>query len=212
MTGAIPGRVPPTELVLVRHGETDWNRDGRIQGLSDIPLNDTGRQQAQQAGERLAAEHWDAIAASPLARAAETARIIAGSIGLAQVELVDALVERNYGEAEGLTGPEIDALSGGVVRARETREEVVDRALPALLALAERHPGQSVLVVSHGGVIGSLVRSVTRYVWPERGIPIVNGSEHRFRVTAGLLELVEFAGRPWSADLLPVDEPLDTVN
>lgn len=201
-----------TELVLVRHGETDWNRDGRIQGMSDIPLNDTGRQQALRAGERLAAEHWDAVVASPLSRAAETARIIADHIGLGRVELVDELVERNYGASEGLTGTEIDALSTGVVRARESRDEVVERALPALLALAERHPGQSVLVVSHGGVIGSLVRAVTGYVWPERGIAIVNGSEHRFRVVDGDLQLVEFAGRPWSADLLPAEEPVDTVN
>lgn len=201
-----------TELVLVRHGETDWNRDGRIQGRSDIPLNDLGREQARQAGERLAAEHWDAVAASPLSRAAETARIIADRVALGHVELLDELVERHYGESEGLTGPEIDALSAGVVRARESRDQVVQRALPALLALAERHPGQSVLVVSHGGVIGSLVRAVTGYVWPERGIPIVNGSEHRFRVVDGTLQLVEFAGRPWSADLLPAEDPVDTVS
>lgn len=201
-----------TDLVLVRHGETDWNRDGRIQGRSDIPLNVTGREQARRAGDRLAVERWDAVAASPLSRAAETARIIAERVGLTDLELVDALVERNYGEAEGLTGPEIERLSGGVVEARESRAEVVERALPALLELAGRHPGQSVLIVSHGGVIGSLVRSVTRSVWPERGIPIVNGSEHRFRVVDGTLQLVEFAGRPWSIDLLPAEEPVDTVN
>lgn len=199
-----------TDLVLVRHGETDWNRTNRVQGLSDIPLNDTGRDQARRAGHRLAADHFDAVVSSPLSRAAETARIIAAEIGVPDVELVDALVERNYGEAEGLTGPEIDARFGGVVHARETREEVLARAKPALLALAERHPGQRVLVVSHGGVIGTLVRDATQWVWPEHGVRIENGSDHVFHVEDGQLGLVEFAGRRWSDDLLPAEEPVRT--
>ena len=200
-----------TELVLVRHGETEWNRIGRVQGLTDVPLNDTGREQARHAGRRLAAESWHAIAASPLARAAETARIIAEEIGLPGVELVDALVERNYGEAEGLTGAEIDARYGGVVHAREPRTAVVERARPALLALAERHPGGRVLVVSHGGVIGSLVRDATRWAWPERGSVIANGSDQRFEVEDGELRLVAFNGRPWSDDLLPPVDPVRTT-
>ncbi|MDH2444447.1 histidine phosphatase family protein [Amnibacterium sp. CER49] len=199
-----------TDLVLVRHGETEWNRTNRVQGLTDIPLNETGRRQAREAGRRLAAERWDAIVASPLSRAAETARIIADEVGLPGVELVDALVERNYGEAEGMTGPEIDARWGGRLEAQESREQVLERVKPALLALAERHPDQRVLVVSHGGVIGSVVRDATRWVWPEHGVRIENGSDHVFRVTDGELELVSFAGRPWSADLLPPAEPVRT--
>jgi uncharacterized phosphatase len=197
-----------TELVLVRHGETEWNRIGRVQGLSDIPLNDTGREQARHAGRRLATERWDAVATSPLSRAADTARIIAEELGLPEPETVDALVERNYGEAEGLSGPEIDARFGGVIEARESREQVVERVRPALLALAERHPGGRVLVVSHGGVIGSLVRHATRWAWPERGSAIANGSDQRFEVADGRMRLVSFNGRPWSDDLLP---PVETV-
>lgn len=195
----------------MRHGETEWNRIGRVQGLSDIPLNDTGKQQARHAGARLAAERWDAVAASPLSRAADTARIIAAEIGIRHVELVDALVERDYGGAEGLTGPEIDARFGGVVRARESRVAVVERARPALLALAERHPGGRVLVVSHGGVIGSLVRDATRWAWPERGSVIANGSDQRFAAAEGELRLVSFNGRPWSDDLLPPVDPVRTT-
>src|SRR5436305_12534 len=130
-----------TDLVLVRHGETEWNRLGRVQGLTDIPLNETGRRQAHQAGRRLSHEHWDGIASSPLARAAQTAEIIAREVGLPAPELVEALVERNYGDAEGLTGEEIDRRFAGVLHAREPREPVLDRAKPALIALAERHPG-----------------------------------------------------------------------
>ncbi len=199
-----------TDLVLVRHGETEWNRLGRVQGLSDIPLNETGRRQARDAGRRLRSQHWDAIVASPLARAAETAEIIAREVGLPGPELVEALVERNYGEAEGLTGEEIDRRWGGELKARESRESVLERAVPALVALAERHPDSRVLVVTHGGVIGSLVRSTTDWAWPEHGVRIENGSDHVFRVEDGRISLVTFAGRPWSADLLPAEDPVAT--
>ncbi len=199
-----------TDLVLVRHGDTEWNRTGRVQGLSDIPLNDTGRRQAREAGRRLRGQRWTAIASSPLSRAAETAEIIAREAGLPAPELVEALVERNYGAAEGLTGAEIDARYGGVLTARESREAVLERVKPALLQLAERHPDGRVLVVSHGGVIGSLVRDATGWAWPERGVRIENGSDHDFRVEDGRIELLRFAGRPWSADLLPAEEPART--
>ena len=199
-----------TDLILVRHGETEWNRLGRVQGRTDIPLNDTGREQARATARRLADDRFDAVAASPLSRAAETARIIADGLGLGPVELIDDLVERNYGEAEGMTGPDIDARWGGKLEARESRDEIIGRVTPALLALADRHPGQRVLVVSHGGVIGSLIRATTGWVWPRRGEQITNGSDHLFRVIDGNLELVEFAGRPWSADLLPSDDELVT--
>ncbi|MFD1721037.1 histidine phosphatase family protein [Amnibacterium endophyticum] len=202
-----------TDLVLVRHGETEWNRTGRVQGRTDIPLNDTGRAQAREAGRRLADDAFDAVVASPLSRAAETARIIAREIGASDdVELVDALVERDYGDAEGMTGAEIDAAFAGHLLARESREQTVERVLPALLDLARRHPGQRVLVVSHGGVIGSLVRHATRWAWPEHGVRIENGSDHVFRVEDGVLTLVSSAGRAWSDALLPSEEPVRTAD
>lgn len=204
-----------TDLVLVRHGETEWNRAQRVQGRTDIPLNETGRRQARETGRRLRqrGERFDAVVASPLSRAADTARLIAEELGQAgDVELVEALVERDYGGAEGMTGAEIDARFGGRLEAQESREATVERAKPALLALAERHPGQRVLVVSHGGVIGSLVRDATEWTWPERGVQIANGSDHVFRVDDGTLSLVTFAGRPWSADLLPPRDPVPAAD
>lgn len=199
-----------TELVLVRHGETEWNRTGRVQGRTDVPLNETGREQARETGRRLRDDAFDKVVASPLSRAAETARIIADEVDAGEVELIEALVERDYGGAEGMTGAEIDQAFGGHLLARESREETVDRVLPALLDLARRHPGQRVLVVSHGGVIGSLVRHATRWAWPERGVGIANGSDHVFRVEDDRLSLVSSAGRAWSDELLPADEPVRT--
>jgi probable phosphoglycerate mutase len=207
-----------TDLILVRHGETEWNRLRRVQGRTDIPLNETGREQARATARRLADDRFDAVAASPLSRAAETAQIIADGLGIGPVELIDDLVERNYGEAEGMTGEDIDTRWGGKLEAQESRDEILARVKPALLALAARHPGQRVLVVSHGGVIGSLIRDATRWVWPQRGEQITNGSDHLFRVVdpssasgdRGEIELVEFAGRPWSADLLPPEDAVIT--
>ena len=180
-----------TLIYLVRHGETDWNREHRIQGSTDIALNDTGRDQAATTGELLSTRAWDGVYASPLSRAYETGAIIARRLGLPEPGVVPEVAERRYGEAEGLTGDEIDARFPGdtPVPGRETREEVAARTIPALVALAERHPGESIVVVSHGGVI----RTVLMEVAPEAPFePIRNGSVHSFRHTDGTLDLVAF--------------------
>ena len=97
-----------TDLYLVRHGETEWNRQRRIQGLTDIPLNDTGREQARLTGTLLTRRPITRVVASPLGRARETAQIISAELGLGEPQLHDAFVERNYGAAEGLDFHEID--------------------------------------------------------------------------------------------------------
>lgn len=178
-------------LYLVRHGETDWNYSRRIQGSTDIPLNETGRGQARVTGQLLATRHWDAIVASPLSRAFETATIIADEAGLASPTTLAAVVERNYGDAEGLTDAELRSLFPGdaPVPGRETREEVVARALPALLELAESRPGQSVIVVCHGGVIRSILEAVD----PDNAHPaITNGSVHSLEYIDGSFRLIAF--------------------
>ncbi|GIT81728.1 putative phosphatase PhoE [Leifsonia sp. LS1] len=193
-----------TLISLVRHGQTDWNLARRIQGSSDIPLNDTGRAQAEATGRALAGGRFDAIYASPLGRAFETASIISSHLGLGEPTPLPALVERHYGEAEGLTGAEILERwpEGTPVPGRETREQVVERALPALVELGESHPGESILVVSHGGVIGSLVRQVTDHALPGPGEVIPNGSVHRFVYVDGALRLDRFNLGPEDRDLL----------
>lgn len=183
-----------TRLSLVRHGQTDWNLARRIQGSTDVPLNSTGRAQADATGRALATGDWDAIFTSPLSRASETASIIATHVSLGAPTPLDGMAERRYGEAEGLTGPEILARwpEGTPVPGRESREAVVERALPTLVELAERHDGESLIVVSHGGVIGSLVRHVTDHALPGPGEVIPNGSVHTFVYRDGRLELDRF--------------------
>jgi broad specificity phosphatase PhoE len=154
-----------TELLLVRHGETDWNRDQRFQGHADPPLNDTGRAQARAVAGELTAERIDAIYTSDLARARETAELIAELAGVPFV-LEPQLREVDVGEWQGLTRPEIEARfpegmrnwheSGHGWESGETYEQLAERVLEALERIVLRHPGERVVVVGHGGTIRAI--------------------------------------------------------
>jgi len=189
-----------TQLFLVRHGETDWNRQRRIQGRTDIPLNETGREQARATGMRMAGLRWDGLYASPLGRARETAAIIGAEVGLGEPELVPALVERDYGEAEGMDWLEVERRfpSGVPVPGRESRADVANRVVPALVDLAVGRPDARLVVVSHGGAI----RAVLDRVDPGNDFgPITNGSVHSF-------ELVPSADGAAVLRLIAFDDPL----
>ena len=180
-----------TRFFLVRHGETEWNRVRRIQGVSDIPLNDTGRAQAAALGDILVGHNFDLIVSSPLSRADETARIIAQLLGMPAPITVPDLIERNYGEAEGSSGADLDRRypPGTDIPGREDREVVTQRAVRVLHDMAIRHPHADIVAVAHGAVI----RSVVDYAAP--GLhkePITNCSVHSFSLVAGTLELVAF--------------------
>jgi probable phosphoglycerate mutase len=154
-----------TTFALVRHGQTDWNAQRRLQGSTDIPLNDVGRGQAGDAVTVLSGYEWNAIVSSPLSRAAETADLIAAGLGLSVARRVPELTERSFGPAEGLqAGPELDALrTPGGFRGAESEEEAAIRGLGALEALAEEFSGGRVLVVAHGTLIRvSLSRAIGR--------------------------------------------------
>lgn len=156
-----------TYLALVRHGETDWNRSGRLQGSSDIPLNDTGRSQAGRAGLDLARQRWDLLVSSPLSRAGETADIIGTHLGLERSATYPELAERHFGEAEGSTGFEAyDRWPHGRYPGLEPRSEVRRRALRAIDDLTREHPGSAIVVVTHGGVIRTVLDSLLTHRSP----------------------------------------------
>jgi broad specificity phosphatase PhoE len=144
-----------TTLLLARHGETDWNRELRIQGSSDIELNDLGRRQAQQLAQELTDVDLDAIYASDLSRAHATAAAVAATHGL-EVALDARLRERSFGSWEGLTREDIAELPPGSRHDGETDEDVRERVLAAVREIAAAHPGEQVLIVSHGGALNSL--------------------------------------------------------
>lgn len=153
-----------TLFALVRHGETDWNRHGRLQGSSDIPLNDTGRAQAREAAHRLSSRSWDVLVSSPLARAAETADLIGAELGLDRAGSYPGLRERHYGAAEGMTDYEAYyEWPHGWYPGLEPRAEVAERALRTISRLHLDHPDESVIVVSHGGVIRAILDVVLQY-------------------------------------------------
>ena len=136
-----------TTLLLVRHGETDWNAEGRLQGHTDRPLSDYGRRQAQELAGELEDEELKAIYSSDLVRARGTAEIVGERLGL-PVVLDPDLREKNWGTWEGLNAVERDRVEF----VGETTEAHQERMLGALRRIAERHPGdQRVLVVTHGG-------------------------------------------------------------
>lgn len=144
-----------TTLLLARHGETDWNRELRIQGSSDIALNELGRQQAQFLAQELTDVELDAIYSSDLSRAQATAAAVAATHAL-EVTLDPRLRERSFGSWEGLTREDIAELPQGARHDGESDEEVRERMLEAVQAIADGHPGEQVLVVSHGGALNTL--------------------------------------------------------
>ncbi|MDQ0757337.1 histidine phosphatase family protein [Arthrobacter sp. B3I4] len=154
-----------TTFALIRHGQTDWNAERRLQGSTDIPLNDVGRAQARDAVAALSGSGWDAVVSSPLSRAAETADLIAAGLGLSVARRVPELTERSYGPAEGMQdGPELDKLRiPGGFRGAESEADAANRGLAVLEELAEEYRGCRVLVVTHGSLLRvSLSRAAGR--------------------------------------------------
>lgn len=184
----------------MRHGQTDWNLDRRIQGSSDIPLNLTGEAQALTAAAALAEESYDAIYASPLVRARRTAEIIAAELGLSAPRIAPGMRERSFGVAEGIRVDEYLSRYGDwqtAVPGAETMIDVRERAIAALeqiARVARRRSSpriESIIVVTHGGVIRSLLSHSSRGTIPAEGEHLLNASAHRFVLERGVLRLLE---------------------
>src|SRR5690242_8849001 len=151
-----------TTLLLVRHGETDWNADGRLQGQTDRPLSEYGRRQARQLAEELADDEIDAIYASDLSRARETAEIVGERLGL-PVALDSDLREKDWGTWEGLTSVERDRVEF----VGESTEAHQERMLRALRRIADSHAaGDRILVVTHGGSMRRVQTAVLGWALP----------------------------------------------
>lgn len=178
-----------TTILLIRHGQTEWNANGRWQGHADIPLNGTGIAQAEALARRLARWPIQALYSSDLKRAAKTAEILSASLNLAPI--IDPLWrERHVGAFEGLTGLEarekfpdvwLDIDRSGVVDPPdgETTQALHERMAYAYEQTVASHPGQMVAVVSHGGTIHALAAHIL-------GIPWHQESRVSFRGNTGL--------------------------
>ena len=197
-----------TRIIAIRHGETAWNVDTRIQGQLDIPLNSLGRWQASRVAQALADESIQAIYASDLLRAWETAGAIAETTGL-PLQAHEGLRERGFGDFQGKTFAEIEALwpeQSRQWRARhpdwappggESLTALRARIVGAASELAARHLGEQIVLVAHGGVMDVLYRAATgqdvqaprswqlgnaainRLLWTPEGLTVVGWSDTR---------------------------------
>jgi probable phosphoglycerate mutase len=169
----MPDQQQATRILAIRHGETEWNADGRIQGQLDIPLNDTGRRQAERLSAAVADENITALYSSDLLRAYQTAQAVARGCGL-PIVTDTGLRERSFGVFEGLSFDEIRArwpeqaerwrrrdadfgAEGG-----ETLRAFYERCVATASRLAAGHPGETIALVAHGGVMDALYRAASR--------------------------------------------------
>lgn len=167
------GQQQATRVIAIRHGETTWNAETRMQGQLDVPLNEVGRRQAGLVAAALADEAIDALYASDLARALQTAEPLARACGRTVVA-DPSLRERCFGVFQGLTFDEVEARWPGDSRrwrhrepdfapeGAETLRDFAARSVAAATRIAAAHPGQTIVLVTHGGVLDSLYRAATR--------------------------------------------------
>lgn len=176
----------PTRLCFVRHGETPWNAERRIQGHEDVGLNDEGYAQARAAARGLEGEYFSALYSSDLRRARETAEALSPPLGL-PIRLEPGLRERHYGVFQGLTVEEMEHRYPEAGRRYHARDPEFDfghgeslhtfaaRIEATVARLAARHAGECVVIVTHGGVLDILYRRATgRDLVGPRDFPIPN--------------------------------------
>lgn len=205
-----------TRICLVRHGETDWNAERRLQGQLDIPLNGNGRQQADRLAAALkrAAHPFAALYSSDLQRAASTAAPIAQQLGLAVTALPE-LRERHFGALQGVTladGPQQQPHAWHGYSQREPAHDLGGgesllafsaRVRHALARLAAEHLGQSILLVSHGGVLDMAYRLASgQPLTAQRAVPIPNAALNWLGVDAAQWSIIEWADQRHLAQTL----------
>jgi 2,3-bisphosphoglycerate-dependent phosphoglycerate mutase len=208
----------PVQLLLVRHGETTWNREGRIQGHRDSPLTERGLAQAEAAAARLARERIDVLYSSDLGRARQTAQQVAAATALG-IRLDSGLRERAFGILEGKTWDEIatdhpdearllaedpsHAMPGG-----ESLAQFRDRVTGALRRIAREAGAETIALVTHGGVLGVLYREAMGIpLEAPRSYTTLNAGVNHFRFVDDRWSVVRWG----DTDHLEIDENLDDV-
>jgi broad specificity phosphatase PhoE len=182
-----------THLGLLRHGQTDWNIDLRLQGSSDIPLNQTGIKQAELAASYLVGTEWDLVLASPLSRARDTAQIVASKLNL-EVVIVPELIERSFGIAEGMSHTEWRKLyeSHTDIPGLESLDDLRDRSVNLLTQIANVYDGQRILAVSHGALIRKLMKIISTDKYPLDGDRLGNVSLNTFSHLDGIWSVTDY--------------------
>jgi len=190
-----------THIGLFRHGQTDWNVNFILHGVTDIPMNATGIEQVMTAARSLNRNDWDLILTSPLGRARQTAEIIAEQKGFSNIQQEDLLIERSFGEAEGLAYEQwkskysnLDEIPGG-----ESKSDLTRRSLLLLEKFINTHPGKRILAISHGALIRTVLGITSENQLPREGERLGNAS----------LNIVSHLENSWAVtkyDLDPLDQ------
>ena len=151
-------------ICVIRHGETDWNVIGKLQGREDVPLNQNGVSQAERCALSLLKWKWKAIITSPLLRASQTAEIIARTLNTQEIYEDIDLIERDYGEASGLTVEErVVRFPDSHYTGIEDWTILRDRVYRSLLRSADRFSPDNIIVVSHGSAINSILAELSNH-------------------------------------------------
>lgn len=163
-------------ICLVRHGETDWNIQGRLQGRKDVELNNNGRNQAMACAEYLKKkEPWDTIVTSPLKRAKETAFIIGKIIGINDIYILDNFIERDFGSASGLLYEEKKIkFPDDVIFDEEDWSSFEDRVAKGIKFLINKYNNKKIIVVTHAGVISSVLPMISNGEFKLKGVKLKN--------------------------------------
>jgi broad specificity phosphatase PhoE len=149
-------------IFLIRHGETDWNLEGRLQGREDIALNENGIRQAKVCGQAFTGRRIKAVITSPLIRAKRTAEIIAENVGLSQVIVEEGLIERDFGVLAGTTYDSKKYFDTfGIEEGIENWEELHERLIRCIKQQAERYYDEDIVLISHGAAINSVISVLT---------------------------------------------------
>lgn len=179
-----------TTICIVRHGETDWNSSGRLQGSEDIELNNLGREQAIQIARYFETEPWDVVVSSPLKRAFETAQIIASRIEIPTVHVVVEIIERSYGSASGLLPEERRHRFPTGIPDQEDFEHLRERAMIGLTKIANDFTGKRIIVVSHGGLTNSILYTLSDGEF----------GSFKTRLKNGCINKLELKNNQWSVE------------
>lgn len=170
--------MPDTNFGLFRHGQTDWNVNFLLQGVTDIPMNETGIEQVKLAAKAMQKDDWDLILTSPLGRARQTAEIISDHFGFDEIVEQELLIERSFGEAEGLSHEQwrekysnLDEIPGG-----ESRTQLAIRSQLLLDTVLNQFEGKRVLAVSHGALIRTVIAIASENQLPRDGERLGNAS------------------------------------
>lgn len=162
----------PAQICIARHGETDWNRRGVLQGWLDVPINALGRQQAAALAAHVAAEGFAAVWSSPLSRALETAQIVARALHLPEPSCHEGLREKHFGAVQGVPKNELAELNPALLEqilrrnpaaefvGGESLDEFADRVIAAIEHIGTRHRGERVLIITHGWVMDVVTRHI----------------------------------------------------